>query len=401
METKLFFRIIKMARRLNKFINIFIVLIGPFFTSTIAISCQKDEEEKVQEIKTETVEFNMRIADIRGSIPKVFIWTYSGGSFKTDDQTGQTIDVTSDKRLVLYVSSSDPKFNGVQFETSSNIEFRHLTDDELLDLAFKQFPDTYPDRKRLRPDCLWKEGEIAWDICYKEGSDGPGTISVIAGENKKTFSVNVVKDIPMEEIALHVTNNFGYEKDIMLLRLPRWLNYYNPNGKINNDIARQWYNTPDQTNIEKVQGYFRNNVIGECSNKERDHTLWHTEIIGYSPENTTCRTVKVGTGSMTAENWQRRMDEMVSVHTTYLPSYHPEFVGEISLYSDRLLYLGGEYDCDKLIGMHHFCVGGWLLSSGRLTGDNLFFHVLLQNLSEDESCYFGGFFIGHGIYEGE
>lgn len=249
----------------------------------VPTGCRKDSAGD-DPVQTTTADFDLRIADIRGK--KVFNWQYSAGSFHTDDQKGQTLDVTSDKRIVLYVSSTDPAFTGVRFETSANLEVRKMTREELTDYWKMGHPATYPEESQKTTIHTWQEGDQAWDICYKEGADGPGTVSVIAGDKKKSFSVNVVKEIPLDYLVIRVTSNFGYDQTVNLKSVPEEIGLIDVS---NDDDPGKWkyYFTDEGTELLRPYFLFEQPY---CYNSNKQS--WFREIITFEPENTTYRTLK-------------------------------------------------------------------------------------------------------------
>ena len=74
----------------------------------VATGCRKDNpDDKTGTDETITADFDLTILDYRGWNPKLYTWTWKDGALRTDDQKIQTLDITSDKRLVLLATSGD------------------------------------------------------------------------------------------------------------------------------------------------------------------------------------------------------------------------------------------------------------------------------------------------------
>ena len=173
--------------------------------------CRKDNpDDKTGTDETITADFDLTILDYRGWNPKLFTWTWKDGALHTDDQKIQTLDITSDKRLVLLATSGNTQFKGVHFDVPDGVEIRKATDAELKNYRLIGYPD-YP------------ANADAWEILWKEGvPDGTSvTIGVNAGTVKKTFKANVVKEIPIDHVKVHVTTNKGYSQMFEWKSMPK------------------------------------------------------------------------------------------------------------------------------------------------------------------------------------
>ena len=149
----------------------------------IPFSCKKEDAPVIE---TPTAEFSLVIHEYRGWNPKLYTWRYSNGSLSTSDQSIQTMNVTSDTRIEVVVTSSDPAFTGVSFSSDGPVEATLLTEKEISAASFKGY-------KGERPN-----GAQVWLLNRKDDGEGAARLTFSAGSRKVTFPVNVTKDVPIE-----------------------------------------------------------------------------------------------------------------------------------------------------------------------------------------------------------
>ena len=247
---------------MKKLLNLILITIMAF---SVVAGCRKDDpDDKTGTDETITADFDLTILDYRGWNPKLYTWTWKDGALHTDDQKIQTLDITSDKRLVLLATSGDTQFKGVHFDVPDGVEIRKATDAELKKYRLIGYPD-YP------------ANADAWEILWKEGvADGTSvTIGVNAGTVKKTFKANVTKEIQIDHFKVHVTTNKGYSEFVDLKSVPKELANYKDES--------QWMTQEAKAYLLYVNKY----------SEIKDGDLYVSiEIVGYEPENTTYRTIE-------------------------------------------------------------------------------------------------------------
>ena len=277
--------------------------------------CRKDNpDDKSGTDETITADFDLTILDYRGWNPKLFTWTWKDGALHTDDQKIQTLDITSDKRLVLLATSGDTQFKGVHFDVPDGVEIRKATDAELKEYRLVGYPD-YP------------ANADAWEIFWKEGvADGTSvTIGVNAGTVKKTFKANVVKEIPIDHFKVHVTTNKGYSEFVDLKSVPKEL------VSFNNRLV--WMTEEAKRFILYMHKY------SETKNGDLYSSI---EIVGFEPENTTYRTIQ-------------KMEVFGSYEYMWTLDFpHPEWQEIFASHKDFLSALNGKRDIDGLLNAFRF-----------------------------------------------
>lgn len=282
--------------------------------------CRKDNpDDKTGTDETITADFDLTILDYRGWNPKLYTWTWKDGALHTDDQKIQTLDITSDKRLVLLATSGDTQFKGVHFDVLDGVEIRKATDAELRRYRLIGYPD-YP------------ANADAWEILWKEGvPDGTSvTIGVNAGTVKKTFKANVVKEIPIDHFKVHVTTNKGYSQMFEWREMSKEM--------FDNRRKSYYWNTEEGKALMAPYIMF----VNKYSEVKNGDLYVSIEITGYEPENTTYRTIQgmeifAGYDYM----WTRE-------------NPHPEWQEVFASHKDFLEALNGKSDVDGLINAFRF-----------------------------------------------
>ena len=282
--------------------------------------CRKDNpDDKTGTDETITADFDLTILDYRGWNPKLFTWTSKDGALHTDDQKIQTLDITSDKRLVLLATSGNTQFKGVHFDVPDGVEIRKATDAELKNYRLIGYPD-YP------------ANADAWEILWKEGvPDGTSvTITANAGTVRKSFKANVVKEIPIDHFDVHITTNKGYSQMFEWKSMPEEM-------AKNPDKSFYW-----KTEKGKALMYPYIMYINKYSEVKNGDLYVSIEITGYEPENTTYRTIQ-GMTSFSGYDYMWTLDHP-----------HPEWKEVFSSHKDFLEALNGKADIDGLINAFRF-----------------------------------------------
>lgn len=296
-----------------------ILFIMAAIAALMIAACRKDNpDDKTGTDETITADFDLTILDYRGWNPKLFTWTWKDGALHTDDQKIQTLDITSDKRLVLLATSGDTQFKGVHFDVPDGVEIRKATDAELKNYRLIGYPD-YP------------ANADAWEILWKEGvPDGTSvTIGVNAGTVKKTFKANVIKEIPIDHFKVHVTTNKGYSEFVDLKSMPEEVSDVN-----NREI---WRTEKGRQSVKDYLLYM--NKYSETKNGDLYVSL---EIVGYEPENTTYRTIQT-------------MEVFGSYEYMWTLDFpHPEWQEIFASHKDFLSAMHGTRDIDGLLNAFRF-----------------------------------------------
>ena len=282
--------------------------------------CRKDNpDDKTSTDETITADFDLTILDYRGWNPKLYTWTWKDGALHTGDQKIQTLDITSDKRLVLLATSGNTQFKGVHFDVPDGVEIRKATDAELKNYRLIGYPD-YP------------ANADAWEILWKEGvPDGMSvTIGVNAGTVKKTFKANVVKEIPIDHFKVHVTTNKGYSQMFEWKSMPK---------KMLDNLWDSFYWNTEEGKALMAPYIMYVNKYSEVKNGDLYVSM---EITGYEPENTTYRTIQ-------------GMDIFAGYDYMWTLAYpHPEWQEIFASHKDFLSALNGKRDIDGLLNAFRF-----------------------------------------------
>ncbi len=302
---------------MKKLLNLILIAIMAY---SVATGCRKDNpDDKTGTDETITADFDLTILDYRGWNPKLYTWTWKDGALRTDDQKIQTLDITSDKRLVLLATSGDTQFKGVHFDVPDGVEIRKATDAELKNYRLIGYPD-YP------------ANADAWEILWKEGvPDGTSvTIGVNAGTVRKSFKANVVKEIPIDHFKVHVTTNKGYSQMFEWKSMPKEM--------LDNRRKSYYYNTEEGKKLMDPYVMYCNKY-----SEVKDGDLYVSfEITGYEPENTTYRTI-------------HGMDIFAGYESMWTLAYpHPEWKEIFASHKDFLSALNGKADIDGLLNAFRF-----------------------------------------------